>query len=165
MPISKESNISIYYEVHGEQGSPFLMINGLGANKAGWSPTFLQLLSAQHRVIIFDNRGTGQSDKPHTAYTMAQFAADAVGVLDTLQIDQAHVFGISLGGAMAQHVALNHSTRVRSLILLGAASVWVGHPKFVAPSQDVLSALARPSLGTPRRIIVTVGRSCIPLLS
>lgn len=147
MPYANVNNMSIYFEVYGENGSPLLMIHGLGANKNGWSRNLVQLFATQHRVIIFDNRGVGQSDKPWTSYTMADFADDAVGILNTLQIDQADVFGVSMGGMIAQHVALNHPTRVRSLILGCTASGWLGNPQFIAPSQEVLTQLAKPSSG------------------
>ena len=151
MPYANANNISIYYEVHGDNGSPLLMIHGLGASKAGWPPPFIDLLSKHHRMIIFDNRGVGQSDKPISSYTMADFASDAVTVLDDLNIARAHVFGVSLGGAIAQHLALNHSTRVLSLILACTTSVWTSSPHFVAPSQDVLTQLTRPSSGDRAR--------------
>jgi 3-oxoadipate enol-lactonase len=146
MPYAKLNRISIYYEVHGENGSPLLMIHGLGCSIADWPQALIQLLSTRHVVVIFDNRGTGQSDKPTDPFTMADLARDAIGVLDSLQIDQAHVFGCSLGGMIAQHVVLNHPTRVQSLLLACTSSVW-GHPKFVAPPEEVVAQLARPASG------------------
>ena len=152
MPYAKLSEISIYFETHGDSGSPLLMINGLGDNLANWSPEWVQRLSTQHMVVFFDNRGTGQSDKPTTPFTMADFASDTVGVLDALQIERAHVFGISLGGMIAQHVALNYPTRVQSMILTSTTSVWE-HPKFVPPTQEVLTQLAKPASEDPAQDI------------
>jgi len=146
MPYVKLNEISIYFEVHGNNGSPLLMIHGLGASKADWSLELIRLLSTQHIVIIFDNRGVGQSDKPTTPFTMADFASDAVGILDYLQIDRTHIFGVSMGGMIAQHLALNYPARVQSLILASTSSVWE-HPKFVAPTQEVLTQLVKPSSG------------------
>lgn len=80
MPYATGNQLTIYDEVHGEQGSPLLMIGGWTDTIANWLPTQLEQLSRQHQVIIFDNRGAGQSDKPTTAYTMADFAADAVSM-------------------------------------------------------------------------------------
>jgi len=148
MPNVKLNEISIYFEVHGNNGSPLLMINGLGASKADWSPELIRLLSTQHIVVIFDNRGVGQSDKPTTPFTMADFASDAVGILDYLRIDRAHVFGVSMGGMIAQHLALNYPARVQSLILASTSSVWE-HPKFVAPTQEVLMQFVKPPSGDP----------------
>jgi 3-oxoadipate enol-lactonase len=148
IPYVKLYEISIYFEVHGNNGSPLLMINGLGCSIATWSPELLRLLSTQHRVVIFDNRGVGQSDKPTTPFKMADFASDAVGILDDLQMDRAHVFGVSMGGMIAQHVAVNYPTRVQSLILTSTSSVW-DHPKFVPPTQEVLMQFAKPALVDP----------------
>jgi len=146
MPYVKLNEISIYFEVHGNNGSPLLMIHGLGSSKADWSLELIRLLSTQHIVVIFDNRGVGQSDKPSTLFTMADFASDAVGILDYLQIDRAHIFGVSMGGMIAQHLALNYPARVQSLILASTSSVWE-HPKFVAPTQEVLTQLVKPASG------------------
>lgn len=147
MPQANSNNISIYYEVHGDHGSPLIMINGYGGNIAGWLPEQIQMLSEHHQVILFDNRGAGQSDKPTTPYSMAQFAADTVAVLDALHLDRGHVFGLSMGGMIAQHVALNYPTRVLGLILDVTAVAWMGHPKFVAPSQEVFAQLTKPPSG------------------
>lgn len=146
MPYAKLDEISIYFEVHGDKGSPLLLIHGLGSSIADWSLEWIRLLSMQHVVIIFDNRGVGRSDKPTTPFTMMDFASDAAGLLDNLQIDRAHVFGCSLGGMIAQHVILNYPARVQSLILACTSSVWE-HPKFVAPTQEVLTQLAKPTSG------------------
>jgi len=148
MPYVKLSEISIYFEVHGNNGSPLLMITGLGCSKTCWSSELIQFLNTQHRVIIFDNRGTGQSDKPKTPFTMSDFASDAMSILDDLRIDRAHVFGVSMGGMIAQHVALNYPARVQSLVLASTTSVW-DHPKFVAPTQEVLMQFAKPASGNP----------------
>lgn len=150
MPYVKVNEISIYFEVRGNNGSPLLMISGLGCNKTRWSSELIRLLTAQHRVIIFDNRGTGQSDKPATPFTMSDFASDAMSILDDLRIDRAHVFGESMGGMIAQHVALNYPARVQSLILASTTSVW-DHPKFVAPTQEVLTQVAKPASGNPEQ--------------
>jgi pimeloyl-ACP methyl ester carboxylesterase len=145
MPYTTGNPVSIYYEVHGNRGSPLLMIAGFGASIADWLPEQIEQLSQKHQVIIFDNRGAGQSDKPANAYSMADFAADAVRVLDAIHVSQTHVFGVSMGGMIAQHVALNHRDRILSLILGCTTAIGdVNHPKMVAPSQEVLMELMRP---------------------
>jgi len=146
MTYAKLDEISICFEVHGKNGSPLLMIHGLGCSIADWSPELIRLLSTQHVVVIFDNRGVGRSDKPNIPFTMSDFASDARGVLDHLQIDRTHVFGCSMGGMIAQHLALNYPARVQSLILACTSSVW-GHSKFVSPQQEVLTQLAKPASG------------------
>jgi 3-oxoadipate enol-lactonase len=92
------------------------MIQGLGADKTGW---ILQRCAfAPHfRTIALDNRGSGRSDKPFGHYHLDQMADDAVAVLDAAGIESAHVMGASMGGAIAQIVALRHPERVRSLVL------------------------------------------------
>ncbi|MGH8245344.1 MAG: alpha/beta fold hydrolase [Gammaproteobacteria bacterium] len=109
------NGIEIYYEIHGS-GEPLLLIMGLGANATAW---YLQIpeFSRQHQVIAFDNRGAGRSDKPNEPYTIAQMADDAAGLLDALNVTSAHVFGVSLGGMIAQELTLRHPQRVRTLIL------------------------------------------------
>jgi 3-oxoadipate enol-lactonase len=77
---------------------------------------------------------------------MSDLASDAMGVLDSLQVDRAHIFGCSLGGMIAQHVALNYPARLQSLILACTSSVW-GHPKFITPTEEVVAQLAKPSSG------------------
>jgi 3-oxoadipate enol-lactonase len=92
------------------------MIQGLGADKHGWDMQRF-VLAASYRVVALDNRGAGRSDKPFGHYSLEQMADDAVSVLDDLGIDSAHVVGASMGGAIAQLVALRHPQRVRSLTL------------------------------------------------
>jgi pimeloyl-ACP methyl ester carboxylesterase len=111
----------IHYEVTGRRSSPpVLMIQGLGMDKHGW---VLQRLafSWRYRVIAFDNRGSGRSDKPTGHYDLYQMAQDAVAVLDAAGVDRAHVVGASMGGAIAQIVGVMHPDRVRSLALVCTA--------------------------------------------
>lgn len=139
--------VAIYYEVHGQSGSPLLMLTGMGGDIGDWLPEHIEQLSRQHQVILVDNRGAGRSDKPITPYTMSQFAEDTVGVLTDLQIEQAHILGGSLGGMIAQHVAVNYPERVTSLILCCTTAVAPGHPAFVPPAPEVFTALTRPPSG------------------
>ena len=107
----------LHYDVRGLPGrEPLLMIQGLGADKSGW---MLQRLpfAATVRTIAFDNRGVGRSDKPFGRYTLEQMADDAVAVLDAAGVDSAHVIGASMGGVIAQLLAVRHPERVRSLVL------------------------------------------------
>lgn len=107
----------LHYEVTGRPGAPpVLMIQGLGADKHGWDLQRL-FLAPWYRVIAFDNRGVGRSDKPFGAYTLEQMASDAIAVLDAAGFDTAHVVGASMGGAIAQIVAVEHQARLRSLTL------------------------------------------------
>jgi 3-oxoadipate enol-lactonase len=107
--------MNIKWESQGD-GSPLLLIQGLGYGRWGWEP-IVPGLAARHRVITFDNRGIGESDKPDGPYTAAQMAGDALQVLDEAGIDRAHVLGASLGGMIAQELAVRAPERVAKLIL------------------------------------------------
>ncbi|MFQ5577137.1 MAG: alpha/beta fold hydrolase [Anaerolineae bacterium] len=141
MPFAPLNDISIYYELRGASGSPVILIMGLGASKLGWPIQLVNAMAARHRVILFDNRGAGQTGWPPGPYTMSQFAADTVGLLDALAIGKAHVFGVSMGGMIAQHVALNHPDRVLGLVLGCTAA---GGAHIVRTPPDALEILTRP---------------------
>ena len=115
MPIVKANDINIYYEVHG-QGEPLLMIQGLNNYSGHWT-ILLPPFAREYQTIIFDNRGTGRTDKPEPPYTMKMMAADAKGVLDAIGIARANVLGVSMGGMIAQEFALNYPDKVINLIL------------------------------------------------
>ncbi len=117
MATAQVNDIQIYYEVHGA-GEPLLLIMGLGAHADSWEmqvPDF----SREHTVIAFDNRGAGRSDKPSEPYSIPQMAGDAAGLLDALGLGSAHVYGMSMGGMIAQEMVLRHPHRVRALVLGG----------------------------------------------
>jgi len=134
MPKAKVNEIELYYEVHGpEEGEPLLMIAGLGHSSAIW---FLQVpeFSKHFKTIIFDNRGVGNSDKPDEPYSIAMMAADALGLLDHLGIERAHVLGASMGGYIAQELAIEHPERVRKLVLL---CTHYGGPEYLELTGDL----------------------------
>ncbi|HET7030040.1 MAG TPA: alpha/beta fold hydrolase [Candidatus Limnocylindrales bacterium] len=98
-------------------GDPILLIAGTGYPGATWSPALVEPLAARHRVITYDHPGTGRTPARPGRYSTRGFAADAVAVLDAAGVDAAHVVGHSMGGRVAQWVALDRPERVRSLIL------------------------------------------------
>src|SRR3989449_9931559 len=105
----------MYYAEAGA-GEPLVLIMGFGGDHLAWGfqmPAFTQA----YRVIAFDNRGAGQTDAPDRPYTTRMMADDTAGLMEALGIDRAHVVGVSMGGMIAQELALNHSDRVRSLHL------------------------------------------------
>jgi 3-oxoadipate enol-lactonase len=115
MPKARVGDIEMYYEEHG-RGDPLLLIMGLAADSTAWMfqvPDF----AARYRTIVFDNRGVGRSDKPAGPYSIHQMADDAAGLLDVLGIERARVVGVSMGGMIAQELALRHPGRVRALVL------------------------------------------------
>jgi 3-oxoadipate enol-lactonase len=141
----------LYYEVSGE-GEPLLLIPGLGMNHLGWALQ-VPVYAREFKVITFDNRGTGQSSSPEGVdYTIALLADDAADLLDALGVDVAHVYGVSLGGMIAQEVALRHPEKVRSLIL---GATWPGGPHTVPPEASAAAALTE---------LVSSGESITPAL-
>jgi pimeloyl-ACP methyl ester carboxylesterase len=115
MPKLRVGDISMYY-VEAGQGDPLVLIMGLGADHLAWGFQF-PAFAEKYRTIAFDNRGAGQTDAPDHPYTTHMMADDTVGLMDALGIEHAHVLGASLGGMIAQEIALHHPDRVRSLQL------------------------------------------------
>jgi pimeloyl-ACP methyl ester carboxylesterase len=104
------------FHLEAGAGEPLVLIMGFGGDHLGWGfqvPAFAE----RHRVIVFDNRGAGQTDSPDAPWTIATMAEDTVGLLDALGVEQAHVCGVSMGGMIAQEIALNHPARVLTLQL------------------------------------------------
>lgn len=117
MPYQIINDLRIYYEWHGsEQGFPVVCINGLLSDTTSWG---FQIpgLAPHYRVLIYDCRGQGRSEKPPGPYTQATHAADLLALLDALQVPQAHMIGLSNGGTVAMTFALSHPHRVRRLVL------------------------------------------------
>jgi pimeloyl-ACP methyl ester carboxylesterase len=98
-------------------GEPLLLIQGMSANHMAWGRPFASLLEQSFDVISFDNRGMGLSRPATEAFSIAEMAADTAALLDALEIESAHVLGISMGGMIAQELALAHPGRLRSLTL------------------------------------------------
>jgi 3-oxoadipate enol-lactonase len=116
MPKVKVNDLSLYYEVHGE-GFPFISIMGYGGNSERWKSTFITALSKQYQLILFDNRGTGRSDKPDTPCSIRLMADDLAHLMNSIGIQQAHILGVSMGGMIAQEFAINYPEKVSKLIL------------------------------------------------
>jgi pimeloyl-ACP methyl ester carboxylesterase len=116
VPTARNGNISLHFESTGA-GAPVLLVMGLGMNATGWWRTIPVLAEARLRVLAFDNRGVGRSDRPPGPYSVAEMASDAVAVLDAAGVERASVYGISLGGMIAQEIALGYPDRVQRLVL------------------------------------------------
>lgn len=138
MPVARSGRVEIHYESTGA-GAPVLLVMGLGMTATGWWRT-TPVLAEALRVLTFDNRGVGRSARPRGPYTAAEMADDAVAVLDAAGEPSAHVYGISLGGMIAQEIALRHPARVRSLVL-GATTAGGRHA--VPADADVLAFFGR----------------------
>jgi len=115
MPTVRVNDIDLYYETYG-QGTPLILVVGLRRNLDWW---YRQIpdLSRNFYVVAFDNRGAGRSDKPVMEYSIRLFADDTAGLMENLGIRKAHILGISMGGYIAQELALNHPEKVSSLLL------------------------------------------------
>jgi len=157
MPKVKVNDIQVYYEVHGE-GFPLIMITGFAGNIDWWDPRMVQELSKKFKIIMFDNRGAGRTDISDRKYTIRLFADDTAGLMDTLGISRAYVFGVSMGGMIAQELVLNYPEKVEKLVL---CSTYCGGTKAVQPSQEALGLLMvdRSAL-SPEQI----ARRAIPIL-
>ncbi|MBI4765952.1 MAG: alpha/beta hydrolase [Deltaproteobacteria bacterium] len=164
MAKAKASGIEIEYETYGDRpGRPLLLIMGLGGQLNTWSEEILhQLVEEGHRVIVFDNRDTGLSSKMEEAgvpdilgaisalmkgeklkvpYTLYDMGDDAVGLLDALGIEKAHICGLSMGGAIAQTTAISHPSRLASLILINSAT---GNPHLPLPKPEIMNFVLVP---------------------
>jgi len=144
MPYIEAPGFRQYHEEHGT-GFPLLLINGLGSDHLEWLFQ-LPAFSPHFRVIVFDNRGTGKSAVPPGPYTTAQMADDAVALLRFFRIARAHVLGVSLGGMIAQEVALRHPDLVEGLVL---GCTGPGGSLSVRPSPEAMSAFAPAGEGDP----------------
>jgi pimeloyl-ACP methyl ester carboxylesterase len=159
------TGITLEYEVHGE-GDPLLLVMGLGGQLVAWPATFIAgLVDRGFQVITFDNRDIGLSTKidaaPPTktqsamfsisrrfaksAYLLSDMAKDAVGLLDALNIERAHVVGMSMGGMIAQTMAIEHPSRVRSLTSIMSTT---GNPRVGRPKTSVLLRAGKLTRGS-----------------
>ncbi len=116
MPKADLGDVQINYEVLGN-GDPLVLITGLGGEVSFWKK-YLPLLSKRHLVLVLDNRGAGETDYPPTLFTMRIMAEDIVHLMDELDIQRSHVLGWSMGGNVAQEIAINFPQRVGSLVLM-----------------------------------------------
>ena len=157
MPKVKVNDIQIYYEVRGE-GFPLVMIMGISGNVDWWNPRMVQELSKNFKIVMFDSRGAGRTEVSNREYTIKLFADETAGLMDALGISRAHVFGVSMGGAIAQELVLNHLEKVEKLVL---CSTSCGGTKSVPASEEVLGRFGADRSGlSPEEIC----RRGIPLI-
>jgi pimeloyl-ACP methyl ester carboxylesterase len=134
--------VRLAYEVRGD-GAPVLLVHGLGYGRWGWEPV-ADSVAEDFLVVLFDNRGIGASDVPRGPYTVRALAEDAVAVLDAAGVERAHVVGTSLGGMVAQELALSFAERVDRLVL--ACTTPGGLGSYPMPAQTVALMLEAPGL-------------------
>lgn len=136
MPKARSNGIELYYEIHGS-GKPLILIAGLGYSHWQWHK-MVPLLTEHFQVITFDNRGVGQSEKPAGPYTAQMLAQDTMSLLDELNIEKAVIAGHSMGGFIAQSIALDFPQRVERLIL---CSTNFGGPNHVPVTPEAMKVL------------------------
>ena len=139
MPVVHGNGVDLYYELHGT-GPELLLINGFGSSTEMWGP-FWRRLAAAHHVILFDNRGVGQSTVPSTPFSIRDMAEDAALLLDRLGIRRTSVYGASMGGMIAQELVLAHPDRVGALIL---GMTTCGGPHSVPMAVEAMARTASP---------------------
>ena len=139
----------LFYERSGS-GEPLLMIQGMSATHLAWGEELLGDLRADFETIVFDNRGMGRSGPAELPFTVAEMAADTAALIDALELESAHVFGISMGGAIAQELALAHPEKIRSLTL---GATFCGGPEAVLMAPGDLQMLgAAYASGQPENV-------------
>lgn len=111
-----KDGLKLRYEIRGS-GEPVALIMGFSGSGRGWGEAFLKLMETRFKIFVIDNRGTGESDKPDTEFTLGDMAADIAAVLDHAKTPRAHIFGISMGGMIAQEFAVAYPERTRGLVL------------------------------------------------
>jgi 3-oxoadipate enol-lactonase len=119
MPMVRVDDLEMFYEVHGN-GFPLVLIGGYSASSESWDVLVPRVreLSKHYRVVTLDSRGTGRSSAPEGDYSIKTMGDDVAGLLDSLRISKAHVLGQSMGGMIAQELAINHLEKVNGLILV-----------------------------------------------
>jgi pimeloyl-ACP methyl ester carboxylesterase len=135
----KVGDIEIAYkQIGNSSGTPIILISGCCTTLDMWSPTLLKELSENQKVIIFDNRGVGNSTLGTKSFSIKQFANDTLGLLDALKVQKADIFGISMGSYIAQELTLMNPTRIGNLVL--AASI-CGGDGAIPPRAQVIEAI------------------------
>ena len=121
MPSIDVRGIRMYYEIHGE-GFPFILVAGTGTHSQTWKINQVPYFSKKFKVVILDNRGIGKSDKPDAKYSTRMFAEDLSALMDALGLERAHVLGHSMGGRIAQWLALDQPGKIEKLVLAATGS-------------------------------------------
>lgn len=138
MQFIEAGDLKIRYELKGS-GYPLVMIMGFSGSMDWWDPEFIEALAEKYRVLVFDNRGAGRTvTPPEGDFTLDMFAGDTALLMDRLGIDRAHVFGFSMGGIIAQALALRNPEKVSRMVLAGT---FCGGRETVMPSPEVSKML------------------------
>src|SRR5262249_23318805 len=145
MPKVRVNGIGMFYEGAG-RGEPLILIMGIGGDHLAWAFQ-ARAFAAHYRVVTFDNRGAGQTDAPEPPYTIRTMADDTAGLMDALGLPSAHIVGVSMGGMIAQELALAYPARVRSLHLACTTARPDAHMKaLLAAWRDMRSVLTKEAM-------------------
>jgi pimeloyl-ACP methyl ester carboxylesterase len=137
MEYARIGDVDLCYTVVGE-GYPLVMIMGLTANMDWWDPQLVDRLSRSYRLLLFDNRCAGRSGSGEGEVTIPAMAEDTAGLMESLEMNQAHVLGVSMGGMIAQELVLNHSDKVNKLVL---CATFCGGQESVYADREVLQKM------------------------
>ncbi|HVO36560.1 MAG TPA: alpha/beta hydrolase [Candidatus Acidoferrum sp.] len=152
MPKVKVNDIQTYYEMKGK-GFPLVMICGMAQNLTMWDPRFVKGVSKHFKLLLFDNRGAGRTEISKREYTIRLFADDTAGLMNALGIPKAHILGLSMGGAVAQELAINYPEKVEKLILCSTCSEHRGTQEERKMTETIAQAskkeLIKMSLSSP----------------
>jgi 3-oxoadipate enol-lactonase len=157
MPVVRANDINIYYELHGA-GKPVVFINGLGYDLWMWHK-MVPGLAKHFQVITFDNRGSGKTDKPPGPYSAQMLADDTTALLQALSIDRAIIIGHSMGGFIAQALAINYPEVVDKLVL---AATNFGGPNHVPITPEAMAVLSDMTSDPIERLRRGIKVSCAP---
>ena len=181
MPQIEANGLTIHYDEHGDPSDPpMLLVMGLGAQMILWPIELVEALAAHgFRVIRYDNRDIGLSEKmegakapgmvrqmlftrlgfrPRVPYTLADMADDGIGLLDALGIDKAHVVGASMGGMIAQLMAIHHADRLLSLTSIMSTT---GNPKLPPAEKHAIKALTKRPASLEEEVLVEHGLNIV----
>ncbi|MHB1134438.1 MAG: alpha/beta fold hydrolase [Chloroflexota bacterium] len=148
MPYVESNGLRLYYELHGA-GTPLCLVEGLGYASWMWRRQVVAL-AVRHRLLLYDNRDVGQSERCAAPYTARDLAGDLVGLLDALGIARAHLLGVSLGGYIAQEFALAYPERVWGLVLVATAAG--GQEMAPIPAETARLMVPDPNLPPEQRL-------------
>jgi len=129
MPFVKLENINCYYEIRGK-GKPLILIAGLGSDSQSWHPAITELCK-HFKIITFDNRGCGQTKSDHQDFTISDLAEDTISLIDRLKINKPYILGHSMGGYIAQQIAIAQPKKIAKLILASISSFTSERNKFL----------------------------------
>ena len=158
-------DIEMAYKMFGK-GDPILLIQGVGGSMGSWEPSLLKELSSNHTVIIFDNRGVGNTTIGTKPFSIQQFANDTAGLLDALKIQKANILGYSMGSFIAQQFVLTHPEKVDRLVLIastcGGKDNVPNSPEVLELAKKLLSSVVNNTSIEPQEVKAAVALSYGP---